>query len=403
MRTLASIQKIINLAPIAGADRIEKATVLGWDVVIKKGNFNVGDLGAYFEIDSWIPSSIDPSLTSEGKQPREYEGIPGERLRTVKLRGQVSQGLLIPLKDLPQIKNAKEGDDVTDLLGIKKWESPEERSNNGGGNGSQGLGTTSSFPSFIFKTDQERVQNRINMLPHIMGESYEVSIKLDGSSMTIFSLNQESKYFKDELAKMKARRMKKMKWHQKLIYKVKDRLGLNKEDNPSIINGVCSRNIKLDMDQSSHFTDYVKCFGIFDKLNDLGYNFAVQGELISPSIQGNYEQVTGVQFYVYDIFDIDKQEYLKPEQTRYFVELMGLKTVPILEENINLSRFLKDAEVDGKVDYKKVVDNILTYAEGPGMNAGVKREGVVFKSNDSQVSFKAISNSYLLHKEKKQK
>lgn len=126
-RKLATIRKIAAIEPIEGADAIEVAVVDGWKVVVKKGEFQVGSLAVYLEIDSWVPTELAPFL-SKGKEPREYEGIKGERLRTVKLRGQLSQGLLLPLQtvyELPSTTNCDVlGDDVTEALGILKWERP---------------------------------------------------------------------------------------------------------------------------------------------------------------------------------------------------------------------------------------------------------------------------------------
>ena len=131
-RKLASIRKIRGIGPIEGADAIELATIDGWQVVVKKNEFKVGDLVVYFEIDSWVPTEIAPFL-SKGKEPRVYEGVKGERLRTVTLRGALSQGLVIPITDelrteigFSELHNEgrepQEGDDVTQILGIKKWE-----------------------------------------------------------------------------------------------------------------------------------------------------------------------------------------------------------------------------------------------------------------------------------------
>ena len=97
MRRLATVRKIDEINPIENADAIEVATVGGWKIVVKKGEFQVGQLAVYFEIDSWIPHELAPFL-SKGQEPREYEGVKGERLRTIKLRGQISQGLLLPLE-----------------------------------------------------------------------------------------------------------------------------------------------------------------------------------------------------------------------------------------------------------------------------------------------------------------
>jgi RNA ligase (TIGR02306 family) len=104
MRKLASVQRISDIQPIEGADKIVRATINGWHLVTAVDNgFNVGDLVVYFEVDSWIPTEIAPFL-SKGKEPREFEGVRGERLRTIKLRGTTSQGLILPLSSLGEIK-----------------------------------------------------------------------------------------------------------------------------------------------------------------------------------------------------------------------------------------------------------------------------------------------------------
>jgi RNA ligase (TIGR02306 family) len=117
MRKLASVRKILEIRPIPSAEAIECAVVDGWTVVIKKGEFKQGDLAVYCEIDSWIPHDLAPFL-SKGEQPREYRDVRGERLGTIKMRGQLSQGLLLPLN--PSIQPI-EGLDVTDQLGILKY------------------------------------------------------------------------------------------------------------------------------------------------------------------------------------------------------------------------------------------------------------------------------------------
>ena len=173
MRKLASIRRIADIQPIEGADAIVAATIDGWKVVVKKGEFNVGDLALYIEIDSWVPHELAPFL-SKGSEPREYNGVKGERLRTIKLRGQVSQGLLLSKNILdqfgthyvnPEIENDEtwvqgydksvslvEGYDCTEYLGIQKWEAPIPAQLQG-----QAAGM---FPtSLIPKTDQERIQN----------------------------------------------------------------------------------------------------------------------------------------------------------------------------------------------------------------------------------------------------
>lgn len=100
-RKLVTVKTITNISPIPGADVIEVVTVdHGWKVVVKKeDNYQIGDKVLYFEVDSWVPHHIAPFL-SKGHEPREYEGVKGERLRTIKLRGTTSQGLVLKIKDI---------------------------------------------------------------------------------------------------------------------------------------------------------------------------------------------------------------------------------------------------------------------------------------------------------------
>jgi RNA ligase (TIGR02306 family) len=166
MRKLASIQKIKSLEPIEGADAIEKATVLGWQLAVKKGEFKVGDLAVYCEIDSLLPDRPEFAFL----KPR------GMRIRTIRLRGQVSQGICFPLSILPEDIEPQEDMDVTEILGITKYEPPIPAYLSGKVKG--------KFPSFIPKTDETRVQVLQKVLDKYQGISCYVSEKLDGSSAT---------------------------------------------------------------------------------------------------------------------------------------------------------------------------------------------------------------------------
>lgn len=325
-RKLATIRRIAEVKEIVGADAIEAVRVDGWWVVAKKGEYKVGSEAVYLEVDSWVPTTIASFLTKAGHEPKEYEGIKGERLRTVKLRGQLSQGLLLPLSILPE---GNYGEDVTDALGILKWERPISPQLYGQAKG--------NFPIFLRKTDQERVQNIGCTLENYVSETFEVTIKLDGSSCTIF-VNEEN-------------------------------------------DGVCSRNLELKQNEDNAFWRIALDYDIHKKIRAYGKNVAVQGELIAPNIQSNYEKVTKPEFYVFDVFDIDKQEYMLPKERQEFCKLLNIPHVPIIDKDFTM---IAD------------VDKLLDMAEGNGMNQGVKREGLVFKHNSSSFSFKAISNSYLL-------
>lgn len=156
-RKMATIRRIDAINPIENADAIEVATVGGWKVVCQKGLYKAGDLVVYCEIDSWIPTEVAPFL-SKGQEPHEYNGVKGERLRTVRLRGQISQGLLLPFSEIIEtwddgvlLSNEdlyNEGEDVSEILGIQKYEPPIPACLAGEVKG--------LFPSFIPKTDEER-------------------------------------------------------------------------------------------------------------------------------------------------------------------------------------------------------------------------------------------------------
>jgi RNA ligase (TIGR02306 family) len=332
MRKLATIRKIDNILPIPGADAIECAVVGGWKVVVKKGEYQVGDLGIYCEIDSWIPHTLAPFL-SKGKDPREFEGVKGERLRTVKLRGQLSQGLLLPTVGHTPLTG--EGDDLTEFLGIKKWEKPIPAQLAGQIRG--------NFPTVIPKTDQERVQNLVQEITLAQGDEFEVTEKLEGSSMTCYLIGDEF--------------------------------------------GVCSRNLDLKETEGNSFWATARAEDIEAKMRRLRVkstftDFAVQGELIGPGIQGNIYNLSKCEFRVFDVYNIQSGEYLNPFSRNLLVGMMELKHVPVLD-----AEFVLNTDVDG----------LLNIAESKSELADVQREGLVFKQNNGGFSFKAISNAYLIN------
>ena len=338
MRKMATIRKIDSLRPIPDADAIECAIVGGWTCVVKKGEYTAGDLAVYCEIDSWIPHEIAPFL-SKGNFPRVYNEVKGERLRTVKLRGQLSQGLLLPLKELygllRGLNNHFEGQDVSENLGITKYEAPIPASLAGEVKG--------MFPSRIPKTDQERIQNLSTELEEwkAAGLTWEVTEKLDGSSMTVYIIDGEV--------------------------------------------GVCSRNLDLkpNKDNSLWATAYKN--EIDAKLIQSLSNLAIQGELIGNGIQGNMYKMRDQEFYVYDIYDIDKGRYFTPTERVAYCKVWDIKHVPVFKTDFMLTT--------------ETVADLLQKAEGKsvmGDIAGPEREGLVYKCNEQQVSFKTVSNKFLL-------
>ena len=336
MRKLATLREIDAILPIEGADAIECAVVGGWKVVIKKGEYKPGDRAVYCEIDSWIPTKLAEFL-SKGKEPREYEGIKGERLRTVKLRGQLSQGLLLNLDlALPFTNSFQIGDDVSEVLGIVKWEKPVNAQLAGICKG--------NFPTLIPKTDQERVQNLKAELQVAIDSAmrFEVTEKLEGSSMTCYLIDGEF--------------------------------------------GVCSRNMDLKRDENNSFWQVAIREDIENLMRSRGDNFAIQGELIGPGIQGNIYKLSKPEFYVFDIYDVQAGSYLTPDMRRAVISGMGLNHVPLIAHSAELFDSLGISDIDG----------VLKFAERQSNLFNTEREGVVFKQVNGGMTFKGISNKYLL-------
>jgi RNA ligase (TIGR02306 family) len=156
MRKLATIQRVVRIDPIPNAEKIEKLTVLGWELVSQKGNFKAGELGVYLEPDSLIPT-LDPRFAFLDKDAQLFAGERRFRLRVIKLRKQVSSGLMLPLSDFPELQDKQEGDDVTDILNVKLYESPAEHVSK---NTNLGKSRARNFPTHLIpKTEEERCCN----------------------------------------------------------------------------------------------------------------------------------------------------------------------------------------------------------------------------------------------------
>lgn len=328
MRALATVRTVHDVRPIEGADLIELALVDGWQCVVKKGEFKPGDAGLYFEIDSFLPAE-DPRFAFLERDFRTNSyGMRGARLRTIKLRGQISQGLLLPLAEFPEAAN----DDIAEAIGVTKWEPPMPACLSGVARG--------NFPGFLRKTDQERIQN----CPAFLEDTalYEVTVKLDGSSMTAY-------------------------YHEGHF-------------------GVCSRNLELEETEGNTFWKVARLYGMRDRLQMvsevmLKQGVAIQGELIGEGIQGNPENIQGHDFYLFDVWLIGEGRFATQTERLAIQRQLGVNHVPVLTLGDRLPGS---------------VAGCLAMAEGKSLNLKVQREGVVFKRLDGKRSFKAISNKYLL-------
>lgn len=322
MRKLASIQRIKSIEPIANADTIMKATVLGWQLVIKKDEFKPGDLCVYVEIDSILPDKYD----------FEFLRNKNFRIRTIKMRGQISQGICFPLHILPNNIQVDEGADVTDVLNIVKYEPPIPVN-------MQGI-MKGPFPSFIPKTDETRVQVLQDLLNTHKGALCYITEKLDGTSVTFF---------------------------------VKDG-----------VFGVCSRNMELEEIENNLYWKAARQLNIEQKLRSVGCNIAIQGELVGEGIQGNKLKLKGQHVFVFNVFLIDEYRYAMFHEWIKMVEDLDIPCVPVITDNYRLENSISDilsmSETFSLINLSAMAEGIV----------------IRLKENKEMVSFKAINNEFLL-------
>jgi len=338
MRNLASIQRIKALQPIEGADQIEKATVLGWQLVVKKGEFKVGDLCVYCEIDCLMPDNSD----FEFLKPRKM------RIKTIRLRGQISQGICFPLSIIEGYgllpEDMIEGQDVTEAIGIVKYEPPIPAYLSGEVKG--------KFPSFIPKTDETRVQVLQMIIDKYKGTICYVTEKLDGSSVTYFVKDGEF--------------------------------------------GVCSRNLELKETENNTLWKVARTSGIENKLRSLGINCSVQGEMIGEGIQGNKYKLRGQTAKFFNFFDINSYQYANYSDFKKKMEQLDLEIVPLLSESYELEN---DIEALVKMSVGKSVLNADAWREGIVIRPLTETIDAVdsngFLHND-RVSFKVVNPEFLI-------
>lgn len=367
-RRLVKVVVVDDIVPHSNADALELAIIGGWQCCVKKGEFKKGDLGVYFEIDSMLPLDTPEFAFLQGRNEREFEGKRYARIKTMKLRKELSQGLLLPLNfiDWTELEGTAgfclvrfaeseigsglmtpeqfcdQVSTLTQILGVVKYEPALPACLSGNAKG--------LFPSFLRKSDQERIQNLKREHEKAIGEEFEVTFKLDGSSFTAF-------VFRDGA------------------------------EDQNIYTGLCSRNLELKVDESNAENTFVQTFNNYDLdsrlreyFNETGNFIAIQGEMVGPGIQNNFEGLQDVQLFVYNVFDIREQKYLLPDDARKVVEELGLNYVPVFKAVHQLT---------------ETIPQLLEMAEGPSGLNGKYREGLVFKSLTRNFSFKAISNSYL--------
>jgi hypothetical protein len=373
MRKLASIQKIIDIQPIENADNIVLAKILGWDVVVKKGEFVIGNLCVYCEIDSILPKIDEFSFLESCKY----------RIKTRKLRGVFGQGIAFPIsvlsnfgtisEDWSSIKSdkygkfsLKEDEEVTELMEITKYDpeseiDPVEKPDLTGKTWIMrkykkyrwltkkflrklfGVPTetkSGNWPSFLRKTDECRVQNIQKSLNINEGKLAYITEKAEGTSSTFFVYNGKF--------------------------------------------SVCSRNMMVRNREDARW-QMVKKYDLENKLISLKRNIAIQGELIGEKIQGNIYGIDGKEMRFFLILDIETKKYIGYEETMKIVNELELPFVPVIEVN-----HIIKTDIDYYVQLSKGKSKI---------NPKKEREGIVIRLMNEDFSFKSVNPEYLIKQE----
>lgn len=337
-RKLASVQIVDDILPIPGADSIEAVKLAGWACVVRKGAFQKGDRGVFFEIDA-VPPDAEPFWflwTPKGEVPRAGLRPGSFRLRTKKLRGCLSQGLFMRLDELG-LEGVSEGEDLTARLEVEKYEPPLPT-----GSGD----ARCAFPSAVPKTDEMRVQSVPGVLDELRGLPYVATQKCDGTSAT-FLIDEADGTFH-----------------------------------------ACSRNWSLKDGDNLYFA-IARKLELESKLRSVGGRFAIQGEICGPGIQKNPMGLAAPTLFVFSVLDLETRTFLSDRAMRGLVAQLGLVPVAIVEEG--------DAFDHDQASLLALAEGLYPGTKNQREGIVIRpREEVHSIVLGGRLSFKAISNRYLL-------
>ena len=349
-RQLASIKRVIKLEPITGADFIERAFIDGWQCIVKKGEFSIGDLGLFLEIDSVPPQQSAFEWLWMKKDSTDNTRPANFRIRTMKIRGVLSQGVLIPIDTLAEAGllsyywfdiGFEEGDDLTEVLGITKYEPPTFTNSRGPSN----FDCRGTFPSMVPKTDEIRIQSVPAVLEELRGHPYVITEKCDGTSATFLIDPRDNEFH------------------------------------------ACSRNYSIK-DGDNIYWNIAKKYGIEEKLRQFP-QYVIQGEIVGPGIQKNPMGLASIELRVFNVFDLSEGNYVP----HWDAERISLTlNIPVV------------SWIDWNNEFNYTQEELLFKAEGKYEGTKNEREGIVVRSVDNmysealkgRLSFKVISNKYLL-------
>ncbi|MDR0785944.1 MAG: RNA ligase (ATP) [Treponema sp.] len=316
MRSLVTMQKVKAVTPIPNSDFLEAVHVLGWKCVVKKGEFKVGDLGVYFEVDSFLPIEPRYEFLRSSSFRDNVDNGQGFRIKTAKIRGELSQGLLLSLQSFPELEGFHEGDDVTEKLGVKKWYIPETSSAGGTIIGDRPYG--------IPVSDEIRVQSAPELLEALRGKPYYITTKMDGTSGTVYYIDGKI--------------------------------------------GCCSRNKEIKDEAESLYWRPVYKYGLKEKLARCQKNIVLTGEICGPAIQKNRLRLPDHEWYVFDVQDWDSGAYLPYDDVVKLCADLGLPTVPLEERGEEFACSLEELLEKAKGKYPSGLDKegiVVRHAPSP--------------------------------------
>jgi len=296
MRSLVTIQKVKSITTIPDSDFLELAHIMGWQCVAKKGEFKEGDLGIYFEVDSFLPVDERYEFLRGSSYRDNVDNGQGFRIKTMRMRGQLSQGLLLPLEKFPELAGClQEGLDVTEKLNVKKWYIPETA--NAGGT------IIGERPCGIPASDEIRIQSALELLDELKEKPYYITTKMDGTSGIVYYIDGKI--------------------------------------------GCCSRNKEIKDEQEALYWLPVYKYGLKEKFAKLGKNIVLTGEICGPGIQRNKLRLAEIEWYVFDVKDSESNRYMAYDDAVKFCAELGLQTVPLEERgeafNYSLETLLEKA------------------------------------------------------------
>ena len=395
-RELAYVVTIDDIKPIEGRDRVECAVVGGWTIMVRKDQFKPGDLGIYFEIDSKVPAK-EPFMFLEGKHFK----IKTQKYKTP--NGQFwSQGLLMGAEDfgwetiksedgsILSINGYHEGDFLTKILGVI-YADPEDNSRKSKSSVdkyqkmAQRMGKkfakqpyrwlmkrtwgkkllfffygkkkdTKAWPEWVKKTDEERIQNLVYMIPTFQNEKWIPTEKIDGTSTTFT--------------------MKRGKRGKNDFFICSRNVVFDKPDKKCFY----ETNVYTEMAEKYDIENVLK--SILDENKDLLF-VTIQGETYGEGVQKRDYSIKGHDFMAFNLI---------------FGDANG---VPTRKNPMDMSSILSSYKIPcvpffEPIELPDTCDEILALAEGESAVDGLPREGLVFRTLDGCRSFKAVDNGFLL-------